>query len=225
MRRPLFSVCAHSLCARRAREGSCACVVAKKQSSDRPEILSAAMYPLHHRPRYLFLCCHCLLHSLLPVLRMHFCIWCACSQVCMLGCGLCTRSSAFELSPTMAAQTQRYRSKSSQSMCSLPVLCPCLSVLFMSSSAHTSARALSFHDFLPMSLSPRAPPCVRGRIVAQTRSLCFLPLRGSRFCLPPLVVLGTLALSIPKCCACALVSPASEFELLFGMLLDKEAPK
>ena len=113
-------------------------------------------------------------------------------QVCMLGCGLCTRSSAFELSPTMAAQTQRYRSKSSQSMCSLPVLCPCLSVLFMSSSAHTSARALLFHDFLPMSLSPRAPPCVRGRIVAQNRSLCFLPLRGSRFCLPPLVVLGSL---------------------------------
>ena len=155
---------------------------------------------------------------------MHFCIWCACLQVCMLGCGLCTRSSAFELSPTMAAQTQRYRSKSSQSMCSLPVLCPCLSVLFMSSSAHASARALLFHDFLPMSLSPRAPPCVRGRIVAQNRSLCFLPLRGSRFCVPPRGS-RNFALSIPKCCARALLSPASEFELFFGMLLGKEAPK
>ena len=58
VRRPLCSVCAHSLCARRARGGSCACVVAKKQSSDRPEILSAAVHPLHHRPRYLFLSCH-----------------------------------------------------------------------------------------------------------------------------------------------------------------------
>ena len=116
---------------------------------------------------------------------MHFCIWCARSQVCMLGCGLCTRSSAFELSPTMAAQTQRYRSKSSQSMCSLPVLCPCSSVLFMSSPAHTSARALLSHDFLPISLSPLAPPYMRGLIAAQNRSLCFLPLRGSRFCLPP----------------------------------------
>ena len=110
----------------------------------------------------------------------------------MLGCGLCTRSSAFELSPTMAAQTQRYRSKSSQSMCSLPVLCPCLSVLVVSLSAHTSARALVCHDILPVSLSPRAAACVRGRIVAQNSSLCFLLLRGSPFCVLPLVVLGTL---------------------------------
>ena len=41
------------------------------------------------------------------------------------------------------------------------------------------------------------------------------PPRGSR----------KFALSVPKCCARALASPTSEFELFFGMLLDKEAPK
>ena len=79
--------------------------------------------------------------------RIHGAESCACIcvrerarvQVCMLRCGVRARSSAAELSSTMAAQTHRYRSKCPESMSSLPVLCPCSSVPFMSSSPHTSA--------------------------------------------------------------------------------------
>ena len=81
-------------------------------------------------------------------------------QFSMLACGLRARSSAAELSSTMAAETQRYRSKCAESMCLLPHLCPCSSVLWC---LRPSTLPQRFHDAGPVSLSPRASSCMHAR--------------------------------------------------------------